>query len=362
VVREIEGLGASVEVAAVDAADAGAVEAFLAKLAASGPKLRGLFHTAMVLDDALVANLTPERIRAVLRPKVASAAILDRLTRGLALDCFVLFSSATTLVGNPGQANYVAANAYLEALARKRRAEGQAGLAVAWGAIADAGYLARNTQVNDILSRKLGRSALKVEEAIDGLEALMGLDGTDMAHAAVGYARIDWASAAKELALVKTPLFEALGNVVAEQAQEGSDTAVREEIMSLPAAEALERVVKLLGGEIGRILRMPAEEIDRHKPLSEIGMDSLMALELRMAAESRLGVEIPLMSLANGATLNDIASRMVQRIQGGDAMSATVDTESLANSHSDMQGSTAEDMAAVAEAIERRGKEIKKVL
>ncbi|MEJ1158271.1 SDR family NAD(P)-dependent oxidoreductase [Prosthecomicrobium sp. N25] len=361
-VREIEAMGASVEVAAVDAADPAAVEAFLGRLQASGPKLKGIFHTAMVLDDALVANLTPERIRTVLHPKVASAALLDRLTRGMDLDCFVLFSSATTLVGNPGQANYVAANAYLEALARKRRSEGLAGLAVAWGAIADAGYLARNTQVNDILARKLGKSALKVDEALDGLEALMALDPADMALAAIGYARIDWASAGKELALVKTPLFGALGSAATAEAAEAGDMAVREEIMALAPAEALERVVKLLGGEIGRILRMPADDIDRHKPLSEIGMDSLMALELRMAAESRLGVEIPLMSLANGATLNDIATRMVARIQGGDAMSATSDTETLANSHTDLQGSTAEDLAAVVEAIERRGQEIRKVL
>lgn len=361
IVREIEEMGATVETMAVDAADPKAVEALLARLAAGGPPLKGLFHTAMVLDDALVQNLTPERIRTVLHPKVASAAILDRATRGLDLDCFVLFSSATTIVGNPGQANYVAANAYLEALARKRRSEGLAGLAVAWGAIGDAGYLARNTQVNEMLARKLGRSALKVEEALDGLEALMALDPTAMDKAAIGFARIDWASASKELKLVSTPLFADLGDLGATESAEGGDQAAREEIMALPPAEALERVIRLLGAEIGRILRMPGDDIDRHKPLSEIGMDSLMALELRMAAESRLGVEIPLMSLANGATLHDIATKMVARIQGGDAMSATSDTETLANSHTDFQGSTAEDLAAVAEAIERRGQTIKKV-
>src|SRR5690606_28393592 len=101
--------------------------------------------------------------------------LLDRLTASDPLDHFVLYSSATTLVGNPGQANYVAANGFLEALARKRRAEGKPGLAVAWGAISDAGYLARNTEVNELLARKLGRHALTAKEALDGLTRLMAM-------------------------------------------------------------------------------------------------------------------------------------------------------------------------------------------
>jgi acyl transferase domain-containing protein/NADPH:quinone reductase-like Zn-dependent oxidoreductase/acyl carrier protein len=361
IVRGIEALGCSVEVAAVDAAEPAAVKALFERFR-KGPALKGVFHTAMVLDDALVQNLTPERIRTVLHAKVASAHLIDQATRGMNLDAFVLFSSATTLVGNPGQANYVAANAYLEALARKRRAEGEAGLAIAWGAIGDVGYLARNTDVNDVLSRKLGKTSLKVEEALDGLEALMALDPTDMANAAVGFARIDWAAASRELALLKTPLFAAMGDLGADASASVGDAAFREEIAKLPAAEAMERVVKLLGGEIGRILRMPAEEIDRHKPLSEIGMDSLMALELRMAAEARLGVEIPLMSLANGATLNDIAGRMVARIRGGEASASSTEGEALVQSHADVAGTTADDLAAVTAMVERHGDAIKKVL
>lgn len=359
VLAEIEALGARVRSAAVDAADRESFERFFRSLSADGVRLAGVFHAAMVLDDALIRNLSPDRIAAVLRPKVTAAAMLDRLTRGLDLDAFVLFSSATTLVGNPGQANYVAANAYLEALARKRRAKGLPGLAVGWGAIADAGFLARNAEVGAVLSRRLGRAALKVEEALDGLEALLAADPSD---AALGFARIDWSAAAKELPLAATPLLSGLAGAAGDAPAAVGDSDLLTEIAGLTPAAALDRIARVLAVEIGRILRMPAEEIDRKKPLAEIGMDSLMALELRMAAESRLGVDVPLMSLANGASLADIAGRIAARIQGG-APPAPEAAPSVAitESHALGEGLSAEDLAAVTDAIERRGQGVRRV-
>src|SRR5208337_232162 len=101
-------------------------------------------HAAMVLDDAIVANLDEARLLNVLRPKIAGAENLDELTRGLALDYFVLFSSATTVIGNPGQGAYVAANGFLEGLARQRYSSGLPAIAISWGGIADVGVLAQN--------------------------------------------------------------------------------------------------------------------------------------------------------------------------------------------------------------------------
>ena len=143
--------GISATVHACDITDATAADLLLTELRAIAP-LRSIVHAAMVLDDALISNLNRERNRPVIDTKAKGAAVLDQLTRNDALDNFILFSSATTLVGNPGQANYVAANGYLEGLARARRAEGLAGLAVGFGAIADKGYLVQNTDVNDLLA------------------------------------------------------------------------------------------------------------------------------------------------------------------------------------------------------------------
>ena len=359
-VAELEAAGVTVRAAACDVADRAATEALLAEIKAELPPLRGVLHTAMVLDDALIANLDRDRIEKVLAPKIAGAHNLDQLTRDCALDLFVLFSSATTIVGNPGQANYVAANAYLEALARQRRAAGLAGLAVAWGAIADAGYLARNTDVNDMLSRKLGRHALGVREALDGLGALLA----HAEDAAVSYARIDWASARKELALLATPLFEDLtADIDADTGDAGSEIDVRAMIDGLDRTKAIETVANLLAGEIARILRLPADEIDRHRPLAEIGMDSLMALELRMAAEQRLGIDIPLMSIANGATLSDIAGRVTSRVLGEeDDSGVSKEMETLTQQHFDDETASGADMSAIAAAIEEKSQSVRNLL
>lgn len=211
----------------------------------------------------------------MLAPKVRGAELLDKLTSDDPLDHFVLYSSATTLVGNPGQANYVAANGYLEGLARKRRAKGRPGLAVAWGAISDAGYLARNEDVNEMLSRKLGRHALTAKEALDGLMALMVQPSQEnVGLAALGYARIDWQAARKDLALVGTPLVGLLG--LGDEDETGADGAIDLAAMleGMDQVTAAQTVAKLLAAEIGKILRIAPEEIDPHKPLSDIGMDS----------------------------------------------------------------------------------------
>ena len=155
-VAQMRALGATVRVEALDIADAKAVDALFADLAHTTPPLAGIVHAAMVLDDAIVANLDEGRLIEVLRPKVAGAENLDRLSRDLSLDYFVLFSSATTVIGNPGQSAYVAANGFLEGMARRRHEAGLPALAVAWGGIADVGVLARKNS-NSRFARRARR-------------------------------------------------------------------------------------------------------------------------------------------------------------------------------------------------------------
>jgi NADPH:quinone reductase-like Zn-dependent oxidoreductase len=152
--------GTDLLVETLDVTDADAVTALVAKLTRAHGRLAGVIHTAMVLDDGLIAGMQPARTRAVLAPKVDGAANLDRATRGAALDYFVAFSSATTMVGNPGQGAYVAANGYLQGLMRQRRAAGLPGLAVGWGAIGDVGILARDRDVAAKLERVSGIIAM----------------------------------------------------------------------------------------------------------------------------------------------------------------------------------------------------------
>ncbi|WP_439527265.1 SDR family NAD(P)-dependent oxidoreductase [Pannonibacter sp.] len=364
VIAELAARGVTVEAPACDLTDEAGVAAVLASARAKLPPIRGVFHTAMVLNDVLISNLDHDGLTRVLAPKVRGAELLDRLTANDPLEHFVLYSSATTLVGNPGQANYVAANGYLEALARKRRAAGKPGLAVAWGAISDAGYLARNQEVNDLLSRKLGRHALSAREALDGLVALMGEPQTDLETAAVGFARIDWQAARRDLALLSTPLVDLLGLGSAEDGAsvEGAiDLNVL--LKGMDKVKAVTTVCGLLAGEIGKILRIAPEEIDPHKPLSDVGMDSLMALELRMSAERQLGIDIPLMSLANGATLIDLATRVVNRVLGGEGDNgASAEAQQLASQHVSEDLADAGDLADIAEQVEAKSREMRSLL
>ncbi len=144
--------------------------------------------------------------------------------------------------------------------------------------------------------------------------------------------KVDWAAARKDLELVKSPSFEDLAEETTESGDGGGAINLSERLAGLTDQEALAEVTRLLTGEISRILKMPTAEIDVHKPLTALGMDSLMGVELRMAAEQRLGIDIPLMSLAAGATLTDLAKKVVQRGRGDEAV-IDEDSELLASRH-----------------------------
>ncbi|WP_210203490.1 type I polyketide synthase [Breoghania corrubedonensis] len=366
-IARLEARGVTVRAIACDATDRDALASALDDIRSAMPPISGVFHTAMVLHDTLIANLDHDGIARVLAPKIAAADHLDALTGDDPVTAFVLFSSATTLVGNPGQANYVAANGYLEALARRRRMQGKAALAVAWGAISDAGYLARNTDVNDLLARKLGKHALSAAEALAGLERLLALPDDhqrDPDLAAIAYARIDWAQARRDLALLSTPLVARLGIGSGGEGMEEGEIDLAAMLEGLDAAAAVQTVARLLSGEIGRILRIAPEEIVAHKPLSDIGMDSLMALELRMAAERQLGVDIPLMSLANGASLNDLSMRIVRRVRGEETTTLSGDAQSLATHHLGTDDETADgrDLEGLAAQVEESSRNVGKLL
>ncbi|TXI01863.1 MAG: acyltransferase domain-containing protein, partial [Rhizobium sp.] len=246
---------------ACDITDATAVETLLGSLRGEGA-LKGVVHAAMVLDDALLANLTPERNRPVLEVKIRGAEILDRLTRHDALELFLLFSSATTMLGNPGQANYVMANGYLEGLARRRRAAGKPALAVGFGAIADKGFLARHNEVNDLLSKRIGKAALKARDALEQVERYMLADTGAVDAAAVMIAEIDW-NAVRLLPISTRSLFEPLmRHAGTHQAlNEGDSIDLRALIGGKSDDEALAALHALVAAEIAAILRVTEDTV-----------------------------------------------------------------------------------------------------
>ncbi len=342
--------GCRLMVQALDVSDAAAVDALIARLVQAHGRLAGVIHAAMVLDDGLIARLEPTRTRAVLAPKVDGAANLDRATRKAALDYFVVYSSATTMIGNPGQAAYVAANGYLQGLVRRRRQEGLPGLAVAWGAIADVGALARNPEVAAKLERISGFAAMRAAEALSHLEFLLARPAAF--PSTVTCARFVPGAAFETLRLLNTPAFADLFAVAG-----GTDRELGVDLAALVAgksdAAARTAVAGLVALEVAGILRVAAEDIDVARPLDEVGMDSLMSLELRMGVEKRFGVELPIVAIGSGVTVNDLAARLIAGMKDG-APGRTGEAEmSLLQRHGASHADLAETLAA-AEAADLR--------
>ncbi len=294
---------------ACDVADEAALSGVLDALRAGMPPLGGVVHAAAAMDDALLPDLTRERFARALRPKLGGADLLDRLTRDDPVELFVLYSSVTTPLGNPGQANYVAANAAMESVALRRAAAGLPALAVQWGPVGDAGYLARQAGVGAMLAKRLGSANLTAAEALSALPMLLraGLP-------VVGYADLRWGALGGSLPWLRSPMFEEVQGGAGVPAAE---VDLRELLAACTPDAAREKVVALLTEEVARITKLAASRIEAGRPLVELGMDSLMAVELRLAVEQRFGLSLPVLALSEGATLQALAGRVIKMLGGG---------------------------------------------
>jgi len=312
---ELEALGASVHFRACDVTDAVQVTRLIHEISVDMPPLKGIVHAAMVLDDGLIRNLDQPRFLRAMAPKIEGAWNLHRATQHRPLDFFVLYSSATTFIGNPGQANYVAANLYLESLAAQRRAQGLPATCVAWGAIADVGYLARNEDIKDALQSRLGGDALASDRALRCLGALMR-------HRQSGVAVIDfdWHTLNRFLPAMRSPRFDELRRTAGQGSQEGgSGEDIRALLANRTADEAQGLIRELLLDEVAAILRLPKDRIDVERSLYDLGMDSLMGVELVLGIEKRFGISLPVMALTEGPTIKRISERLVTSLLPGGA-------------------------------------------
>ena len=297
--------GARIVVEQADARDAAALEALVERLVAAHGPLRSVVHTAMVLRDGAIPNLDAESLDAVLAPKVDGVLTLDRITERHPVDHFVVYSSASAMIGSPGQGAYVAANAFLEGVVRNRRARGLPGLAVAWGAISDAGVIAKDQELGQRLTRATGVAGIASAEALGFLGRLMAQgDAADVVNV---YAQVNRTAIASQLPVLRTPTFPRLFSTAADGAA-GSGEDLMEQIAGLGDAEARVLLREVLGREVAGILRLPPDAVTGTAALSELGMDSLMALELRLTLEKKFGFELPLLSIGSGRTLDDLAA------------------------------------------------------
>ncbi|QBQ98331.1 type I polyketide synthase [Paraburkholderia pallida] len=309
IARWREAHGVQVHLAACDVTDAAAVASLVAQIAARGTPLKGVLHSAMHIDDSLVRNLDDARFEAVLAPKLAGAWNLHRATQGCLLDFFVVYSSATTALGNPGQSNYVAANTFLEALVEARRAAGLPGTCMGWGPLADVGFLARNEKTREALQSRIGGVSITSGEALAALERALLTGGAGEA-----VVRLDWQALSRGMPAAQARRYVALhAHGDNEPALERGDP-LRERVCALPRDEALALVEETLRAQIARILHLAPERVALDTSVLDMGMDSLMGMELGMAVEEAFEVKLSVMAIAEGATVHSLAVRIVDSI------------------------------------------------
>ncbi len=289
---ELSAAGAQVRLAACDAAARDELAALLASVPGEHP-LAGVVHCAGVLDDGVIGSLTPERVDAVLRPKADAAWNLHELTADLGLSAFVLFSSAGGTLGAAGQANYTAANAFLDGLATYRRGRGLPGLSLAWGLWAEGGMS------GDLLQTDLIRMA---RAGVLGLSSRDGLALFDAGLAAGGPVvvpvRLDVAALRALGPAVPTILAGLAGRAgrrVAAAAGDGQAGQARlgDQLAGLSAEEADRVVVRLVRSHAAAVLgHVSAGAIDASRAFRDLGFDSLAALELRNLLAAATGLQL----------------------------------------------------------------------
>ncbi|MEM7125057.1 MAG: SDR family NAD(P)-dependent oxidoreductase [Chloroflexota bacterium] len=306
-INKLEADGVTVKIAQVDVSDATAMQQLFAQLATDELALKGIFHTAGILDDSILLNQSWERFATVLASKVTGSWLLHQLTRSFDLDLMVFFSSGVSILGNMGQGNYAAANSFMDGLAHYRRQQGLPGFSISWGGWTDVGMAARTSKIrldeSQLITPEVGMAAMA--KLLAGASA-----GSPSSPIHVGVIPVDWG----QIGHVSAPF---LANFMNNTVQSGSfapDATISEaslvkEIKTQPASRRLEYTKLYLQEAVASILGMDEDStLDRKTGFADLGMDSLMALELRRWLEYELDRPLPTTIAFEYPTVDELAS------------------------------------------------------
>lgn len=317
-VAKMRARGTDVTVVALDITDADAVDQFIAESQMHETPLRGIVHGAAVIKDGFANQLSSDMISDVLAPKVKGAWNLHRAVGelGIELDFMIGFSSIAQTVGSAGQCNYIAGNAFLDALAHYRLSLGKRGTAINWGVVADAGFVARNAALGSYLE-SIGQFGLVKKDFSRAMEVAIACDTPTFV-----YSRADWELVARaNAALGKSPR---IASVLSNEG--GATTEVRARMLQLTGESLLKEAEDFIKGEVTSVLKIDKNTIQIERPMSELGLDSLSSFELKIRIETALETSIPVSKFLQAPSIQELATLLADEMEHIRKTEATIRT------------------------------------
>ncbi|GJL54718.1 MAG: hypothetical protein NPIRA02_18500 [Nitrospirales bacterium] len=309
--EELQQTGTQVSACACDIADAGHVYNLMTRLSTGDRPLRGIFHAAGIIDDKPIVDMRAQDLSHVMRPKAFGAWNLHRATAGRELDHFVLFSSISVLVGNSNQANYAAANGFLDSLASYRRAHGLAGLSINWGAIESVGMLSHDVMIGQHL-RHIGLSPIAFDLGLHGLERALA---TGVAQIGIT-GSVDWNRWARyETYGGRSPRFRTLVEAARDKDDDAVQAGLRGKLAILEPLQRQEVLSGLFQEIFATKLKMSTEQVDPKCPIESLGVDSLMATEIQGTIHDALGIAVSVLDLVGGGSIARLALKSLEQMQ-----------------------------------------------
>ncbi|MCA0350998.1 MAG: SDR family NAD(P)-dependent oxidoreductase [Chloroflexi bacterium] len=308
---QLEQAGANLRYAAINVADQAALAEFLQQYRAeTGLAIRGIVHAAGVLDDQMLYRMEPSALTSVFAPKVAGAWALHEVFSQEPLDFMIFCSSLAASIGSVGQAHYAAANSFMDSLAAYRHSQGLAGLSINWGPWAEVGMAAK---LNPQLFEAHGVQLLQPQQALVAMEQLIN----DQAIQTT-IAEIDWATWLKSNQVVATlPFFAALAPsaTIAQTASNATqEHEFRQRVLQTQPSERQALITQQLKQLIAKVMQLEPSKLDSQLALHTLGLDSIMAIELKTSISQNLGVTLSVAYLIQGPSIDEIVANVNQQL------------------------------------------------
>src|SRR5690606_27093244 len=304
---EYAGMGVEIRLMAGDVSDPDSVNEIISEISATMPPLRGIVHGAGVNADAPVMQQDAERLAVVMRPKADGALLLAEATRHLSLDFYLLFSSIAPVIGWSGQSNYAAANAYLDALAHTLRAQGIPATSINWGIWENTGMTAVLAAHDQARWGQQGLQTFTAQQGVDILADILAASPTQVIVMPVNWRQF--------LAQHPDPLYEAFADSKAAPTQMAAGPGLKEQLIDAPPSKHRAILLQFVRENARAVLGLAGTHtIDPLLPLNQLGLDSLMAVELRNALARGAGLTLPATLLFDYPTIDALVGYLLTHL------------------------------------------------